>query len=159
VPGCQGGISFYALLAKHKVGVDVRITIRGEFVPIGSLELLQKRGFDMGNVRLQNRFHIKGIIVDRAWVLIGSHDWTNQGTRVNRDAGLIFEDEKIAEFFEEMLLVRWKAPDPAERRRSANSPGDRQRRGPCRDAASVVERDRKRRPSSRNHINSCGRDG
>jgi phosphatidylserine/phosphatidylglycerophosphate/cardiolipin synthase-like enzyme len=85
-----------ALLQKHKDGVDVRIIIRGEFAPVGPLEQLQKRGFDMGKVRLQNRCHTKGIIVDGARVLIGSHNWTNQGTLVNRDASLIFEDEEIA---------------------------------------------------------------
>jgi hypothetical protein len=97
-----------ALLAKHKDGVDVRIIIRGEFAPVGPLEQLQKRGFDMAKVRLQNRCHTKGIIVDGARVLIGSHNWTNQGTLVNRDASLIFEDEEIAEYFEEIFWFDWK---------------------------------------------------
>lgn len=97
-----------ALLAKHKDGVDVRIIIRGEFAPVGPLEQLQKRGFDMGKVRLQNRCHTKGIIVDGARVAIGSHNWTNQGTLVNRDASLIFEDQEIAEYFEEIFWFDWK---------------------------------------------------
>jgi hypothetical protein len=97
-----------ALLAKQKDGVDVRIIMRGEFAPVGPLEQLQKRGFDMGKVRLQNRCHTKGIIVDGARVLIGSHNWTNQGTLVNRDASLIFEDEEIAEYFEEIFWFDWK---------------------------------------------------
>lgn len=97
-----------ALLAKHKDGVDVRIIIRGEFAPIGPLEQLQKRGFDMGKVRLQNRCHTKGIIVDGARVLVGSHNWTNQGTLVNRDASLIFADEEIAGYFEEIFWFDWK---------------------------------------------------
>ena len=77
-----------ALLAKQQEGVDLRIIIRGEFTPVGPLEQMQKRGFDMKKVRLQNRCHTKGIIVDRAHVLVGSHNWTNQGTLVNRDASL-----------------------------------------------------------------------
>jgi PLD-like domain/Trypsin-like peptidase domain len=97
-----------ALLAKHKEGVDVRIIIRGEFAPVGPLEQLQKRGFDMGKVRLQNRCHTKGIIVDGARVLVGSHNWTNQGTLVNRDASLIFEDEEIAGYFEDIFWFDWK---------------------------------------------------
>ena len=91
-----------ALLAKQKDGVDVRIIIRGEFAPVGPLEQLQKRGIDMSKVRLQNRCHTKGIIVDGLRVLVGSHNWTNQGTLVNRDASLIFEDEEIAGYFEEI---------------------------------------------------------
>ncbi|HJZ53310.1 MAG TPA: phospholipase D-like domain-containing protein, partial [Gemmataceae bacterium] len=97
-----------ALLAKQQQGVDVRIIMRGEFAPVGPLEQLQKRGFDMRKVRLQNRCHTKGIIVDGERVLIGSHNWTNQGTLVNRDASLIFEDEEIAQYFEEIFWFDWK---------------------------------------------------
>jgi hypothetical protein len=97
-----------ALLAKQREGVDVRIIIRGEFAPVGPLEQLQKRGFDMGKVRLQNRCHTKGIIVDGARVCVGSHNWTNQGTLVNRDASLIFDDEEIAAYFEEIFWFDWK---------------------------------------------------
>ena len=97
-----------ALLARQKAGVDVRIIIRGEFAPVGPLEQLQRRGFDMSKVRLQNRCHTKGIIVDGARVLVGSHNWTNQGTLVNRDASLIFDDEQIAGYFEDAFWFDWK---------------------------------------------------
>jgi V8-like Glu-specific endopeptidase len=97
-----------ALLVKQREGVDVRIILRGEFAPVGPLEQLQKRGFDMSRVRLQNRCHTKGIIVDGARVCIGSHNWTNQGTLVNRDASLIFDDREIAEYFEEIFWFDWK---------------------------------------------------
>jgi hypothetical protein len=96
-----------ALLEKQQAGVDVRIIIRGEFAPVGPLEQLQKKGFDMKNVRLQNRCHTKGIIVDGLRVLIGSHNWTNQGTLVNRDASLIFEDPEIAGYFEKIFEFDW----------------------------------------------------
>lgn len=97
-----------ALLAKQEAGVDLRIIIRGEFAPVGPLEQMQERGFDMGKVRLQNRCHTKGIIVNGARVLVGSHNWTNQGTLVNRDASLIFEDPEIAGYFEEIFWFDWK---------------------------------------------------
>jgi phosphatidylserine/phosphatidylglycerophosphate/cardiolipin synthase-like enzyme len=97
-----------ALRAKQEEGVDLRIIIRGEFAPVGPLEQMQKRGFNMANVRLQNRCHTKGIVVDGVRVLIGSHNWTNQGTLVNRDASLIFEDPEIAAYFEEIFWFDWK---------------------------------------------------
>jgi phosphatidylserine/phosphatidylglycerophosphate/cardiolipin synthase-like enzyme len=97
-----------ALLARQEYGVDVRIIIRGEFVPVRPLERLQQKGFDMRKVRLQSRCHTKGIIVDGLRVLIGSHNWTNQGTLANRDASLIFEDEEIARYFEEIFWFDWK---------------------------------------------------
>ena len=79
----------------------------------------------MSKVRLQNHCHTKGIIVDGARVLIGSHNWTNQGTLVNRDASLIFEDEEIARYFEEIFWFDWK-------RLSRQSVGGRRAR-PARD--------------------------
>jgi hypothetical protein len=97
-----------ALLQKQEAGVDVRIIIRGEFAPVGPLEQLQKKGFEMKNVRLQNRCHTKGIIIDGLRVMIGSHNWTNQGTLVNRDASLIFEDEEIAAYFEKIFEFDWE---------------------------------------------------
>ena len=62
----------------------------------------------MGKVKLQNRCHTKGIIVDGARILLGSHNWTNQGTLVNRDASLIFEDEEIAQYYENIFWFDWK---------------------------------------------------
>jgi phosphatidylserine/phosphatidylglycerophosphate/cardiolipin synthase-like enzyme len=97
-----------ALLERANAGVELRIIIRGEFAPVGPLEQMQKRGFDMDNVRLQNRCHTKGIIVDGLRVAVGSHNWTNQGTLVNRDASLIFEDPEIAAYFEEIFWFDWK---------------------------------------------------
>ena len=88
--------------------MDVRIIMRGEFAPVRPLEQLQNKGFDMRKVRLQNRCHTKGIIIDGVRVLIGSHNWTNQGTLVNRDASLIFEDEEITRYFEEIFWFDWK---------------------------------------------------
>jgi phosphatidylserine/phosphatidylglycerophosphate/cardiolipin synthase-like enzyme len=46
--------------------------------------------------------------VDGVRVPIGSHNWTNQGTLVNRDASLIFEDQEIARYFEEIFWFDWK---------------------------------------------------
>jgi hypothetical protein len=96
-----------AILEKQKKGIDVRIIIRGEFSPERPLEQLKKRGFKMKNVRLQNRCHTKGIIVDSDRVLLGSHNWTNQGTLVNRDASLIFFDPEIAAYYEKIFWFDW----------------------------------------------------
>jgi phosphatidylserine/phosphatidylglycerophosphate/cardiolipin synthase-like enzyme len=97
-----------ALLAKQQSGVDVRIIVRGEFYSEAHLERLKKRGFDMNRVRLQDRCHTKGIIVDGQAVLIGSHNWTNQGALVNRDASLIIFDGEIAGYFARAFWFDWK---------------------------------------------------
>lgn len=99
---------FTSLLEKQQAGVDVRIIIRGDFGPELVVERLKQRGFDTDRIRLQNRCHIKGIVVDRSTALVGSHNWTNQGTLVNRDASLIFFDEEIAEYFAKAFWFDWK---------------------------------------------------
>ena len=67
-------------------------------------------GFDTSKakVRIQTNCHTKGIIVDGETVVVGSHNWTNQGTLVNRDASLIFDDEQIARYFEDVFWFDWK---------------------------------------------------
>ena len=97
-----------ALLEKQQAGLDVRIIIRGDFNPQTSIERLKIRGFDMSRVRLQNHCHTKGMIVDRKRVLVGSHNWTNEGALVNRDASLIFDDAEIADYFAEVFWFDWK---------------------------------------------------
>lgn len=99
---------FDALLAKQRAGVDVRIVLRGDFGPEQVLERLKSHGFDTDRIRFQDRCHTKGIVVDRRVVLVGSHNWTNQGTLVNRDASLIFFDEEIARYFAEAFWFDWK---------------------------------------------------
>jgi V8-like Glu-specific endopeptidase len=99
---------FDTLLAKQAEGLDLRIIVRGEFDAEKTVERLKKRGFDTNRIRLQDRCHTKGIIVDRRRVLVGSHNWTNQGALVNRDASLIFDDEEIARYFAEAFWFDWK---------------------------------------------------
>jgi len=116
---------FDALLAKQQADVDVRIIVRGEFDAQKTVERLKKHGFDTDRIRLQNRCHTKGIIVDRKTVLLGSHNWTNQGALVNRDASLIFRDEEIAEYFAEIFEFDWeKLARPSIRGRRRVRPAD-----------------------------------
>jgi len=103
-----------SLKRKQADGLDVRIIFRdvSEFGGASqlrkSLERLQEFGFDMGQVRVQRGCHTKGIIVDSSMVLLGSHNWTNQGTLFNRDASLIFYDVEVAGYLEETFLFDWE---------------------------------------------------
>lgn len=105
------------LLEKQQAGLDVRSIFR-PFQDIRSdLEALQAFKFDMGKVRLDEKCHTKGIIVDSRMVMLGSHNWTNAGTSYNPDASLIFYDPEIAEFFERIYLYDWsRAPTPHRRK-------------------------------------------
>ncbi len=86
--------------------VDVRILVRGDFDAANILTTLQGQLFNMERVRLQNGNHNKGILVDGKTV-VGSHNWTGDGTTFNRDASLIFDDPDIASYYERLFLHDW----------------------------------------------------
>jgi hypothetical protein len=87
--------------------VKVRILVRGDFDAANILTTLQGQGFNMDCVKLQNGNHNKGILVDGKTVL-GSHNWTGDGTTFNRDASLIFNDPDISNYYEQLFLHDWE---------------------------------------------------
>jgi hypothetical protein len=88
--------------------LDVRIILR-DIGPIRKkLESLQAAGFDMTRVRSQVGCHTKGIVIDSETVLLGSHNWTDQGVQVNRDASLLIRRPEIARFYERVFLHDWE---------------------------------------------------
>jgi phosphatidylserine/phosphatidylglycerophosphate/cardiolipin synthase-like enzyme len=96
-----------ALLAKQRAGLDVRIIFRDIGDVPASLEGMKDFGFDMAKVRIQKNCHTKGIVVDGTRVLVGSHNWTNSGTVFNRDASLLIDHRRVAEYFERLFLFDW----------------------------------------------------
>jgi V8-like Glu-specific endopeptidase len=98
-----------AVLDRQKAGVDVRIVFRIISKPDArkNLEALQEFGFDMSKVKVQKNCHTKGFIVDRQRVLLGSQNLSEQGITLNRDASLLFEDEKLAKYFADIFEHDW----------------------------------------------------
>jgi len=54
-----------------------------------------------------NKTHNKGVIVDRRKVLISSINWNENSARNNREAGLIIENEDVAEFYTNVFFYDW----------------------------------------------------
>lgn len=99
---------FRALRDKSRdPNIDVRIIVRGDFHPDAILTTLNNYHFEMTRIRLQNGNHNKGIIIDDQTVVLGSHNWTGDGTTFNRDASLIFKDRDIAEYFTRLFEFDW----------------------------------------------------
>jgi V8-like Glu-specific endopeptidase len=102
---------FEAILARQKAGVDVRMIFR--VIPVdedgarATKDALVKFGFKKKNIFVQENCHTKGVIVDSRVVIVGSHNWTNQGTVANRDASLIIHHEEIAKYYEQVFLFDW----------------------------------------------------
>jgi phosphatidylserine/phosphatidylglycerophosphate/cardiolipin synthase-like enzyme len=89
---------------------DSRIVIRDliRVQTLDALRMLDRDGFPMQKVRVMKTCHTKGILVDSRWTLVGSHNWTNEGTLYNRDASLLFDDARVTQYFEEVLDHDWR---------------------------------------------------
>ena len=96
-----------ALKDKVDAGKDVRIICR-DLMKQSSLDVLIALGFPREVIRFQPACHNKTIIVDRKAVAFGSHNWSNEGVKTNRDASLIFFDEEIADFLAGVYEYDWE---------------------------------------------------
>lgn len=98
-----------ALLDRQKNGLDVRIIFRSGF---GKERDVFRRaaefGFDRKRIRCYGTCHTKGIVVDGARVLLGSQNWTGAGTKPNRDASLLIDDEEAAKYFTDIFEFDWQ---------------------------------------------------
>src|SRR5204863_3305049 len=68
---------------------------------------LAKFGFNMDRVKLQKGNHNKGILIDDKITVVGSHNWTGQGTTENRDASLIIRDPEVTAYYTKLFLHDW----------------------------------------------------
>lgn len=95
-----------ALKKKIDEGRDVRIICR-DLMKQESLDVLIAMGFPREVFRFQPCCHNKTIIVDGKIVMFGSHNWSNEGVKTNRDASLIFDDQEIAEYLAQVFDYDW----------------------------------------------------
>jgi hypothetical protein len=88
---------------------DSRIIVRDliRATTLDVLRMLEREGFPMDKVRVMKTCHTKGILVDSRWTLVGSHNWTNEGTLYNRDASLLIDNAEVTRYFEEVLDHDW----------------------------------------------------
>ena len=99
-----------ALCKKSSKIRDCRIILRSGGVGLmDDVRAMQLQGMDVNScVKRLTNTHTKGIVVDGRQVLIGSHNWSNDGVTQNRDASLIFDDRQIAQYFLDVFETDWK---------------------------------------------------
>jgi hypothetical protein len=95
-----------ALKDKIDAGLEVRIICR-DMMKQESVDVLVALDFPREVMRFQPACHNKTIIVDGRVVMFGSHNWSNEGVRTNRDASLIFFDQEIAEYLGQVYEYDW----------------------------------------------------
>lgn len=73
----------------------------------GWLDRLQSAGVNLDYVRIQNRVHNKGFVIDSSVVGLGSENWSGDGVLRNLDASVIIDNKKAAEYYEKIFLHDW----------------------------------------------------
>jgi hypothetical protein len=76
-----------------------------------ALKIYETKGFNPDKIRFQPRCHNKGIIADGERMLVGSHNITNAGTTMNRDASLLIHHKGVAEYFAKIFAHDWRVAD------------------------------------------------
>jgi phosphatidylserine/phosphatidylglycerophosphate/cardiolipin synthase-like enzyme len=110
-PSAAAGDADFMLLVEavsdaYKRGLDVRIICSQYENTAQWLEKIKPYELDQ-IIRIQERVHNKGIIVDSSAVLVSSQNWSADGVLRNRDAGLILYSADIAEYFERIFIDDW----------------------------------------------------
>lgn len=103
-----------ALVERAKAIKDVRVILRsGDDKLPENLRELSRRGMDvMRSVKILSSTHTKGIVADGQRVLVGSQNWSSDAVAQNRDASLLFDNEKIAGYFLEAFEIDWQRARP-----------------------------------------------
>ncbi|MBY3214308.1 hypothetical protein HFO21_07960 [Rhizobium laguerreae] len=77
----------------------------------------RSRGVDGNRLKQLGDHHTKGMVVDGKRVMIGSHNWSSQGVSVNRDASIIFNEQRLAGYFGEAFEIDWDRANPVTAKR------------------------------------------
>jgi len=97
-----------AIADKMNAGLDVRVLVGSNQNPEHSEFLIGTRRWKRRMFRRQtSKIHNKGIIIDGKIAVVGSNNWSSDGTQYNRDASLVFYSRPIAQFFNEVFLFDW----------------------------------------------------
>jgi hypothetical protein len=132
-----------ALKDQIDAGREVRLICR-DMMKQESLDVLVALGFPKEVFRFQPACHNKTIIVDGRIVMFGSHNWSNEGVKTNRDASLIFDDREIAEYLAEVYDYDWNrlaTAHPTKRRPRVAQAGEETPKGLKRVSFSEVFED------------------
>jgi PLD-like domain len=97
-----------AVVQKIDQHLDVRIIVSQFQNDQGWLERLQAAGVDLGHVKIQNGVHNKGFVVDSQRVALGSQNWSGDGVLRNRDASVIIDNQRAAQYYEGIFLHDWE---------------------------------------------------
>ena len=111
------------LINKSKSGVDVKIILNYNPVYEGTNDKnnLTRKYFEKYGIKVKFLFtnwsyftnvHNKGVIVDNKSVLISSINWNENSVLNNREAGIIIQNEDVAEYYADVFFYDWNINSP-----------------------------------------------
>jgi len=104
-PGSSCQLFNQSLVRAVRRGVDIGAITNFE----GIAKTLEALGIKAKKIRVADIVHCKFIIIDDYFVVIGSHNFTQNAFTKNFEASVIFEDteaaKKLLEFFEKLWLL------------------------------------------------------
>jgi len=99
---------------KQRAGLEVRLIFRLQnagFVDWSGaramFDALKDFGLDGQRIKVQVGCHTKGMVIDGRRVLLGSHNFSDTGVTLNRDASLLFDDKGLADYFTKIFEHDW----------------------------------------------------
>lgn len=104
-----------SLVAAQARGVDVRVCLdfgrdrdTGEIEDkhVAARDWLAARGVRVILDEVDRTTHAKVVLIDRRWVIIGSHNWTMSAMTRNREASVVLDDPTMAATLERELFAR-----------------------------------------------------
>jgi len=115
IESSKGDGSFYeqllqAIAAKVSEGKDVKL-IESLDYGLQWAEKMKAVGVDLtANIGLQHNVHNKGFVIDSKIAVVSSQNFSPAGVHDNRDAGVIIENQAVAQYFEKVFLSDWNNP-------------------------------------------------
>jgi len=111
-------------------------------------EKMKSIGVDLtANIWLQPNVHNKGFVIDSKTIVVSSQNFSPAGVRQNRDAGVIIENEKIAQYFEGVFLsdLKNKAKPFVAKTAAGTKPTNRRpRRSPAKKPSTPTKKARRK---------------
>lgn len=97
-----------AIARKMKDNLDVRVLVGSNQKREHSDLLIAQRRWKRSMFRRQSsKVHNKGILIDGKIAVVGSNNWSSDGTQYNRDSSLVFFSRPITQYFTEVFLFDW----------------------------------------------------
>ena len=97
------------LIKAKKRGVDVRIIIDASSInnKYSKHKILRKNNIKVKVENFGGKMHIKSIIVDDEYFVVGSMNFTKSGNRFNDENTIIVRDKKLAIKYKDYFLKLW----------------------------------------------------